>query len=84
MIANRRKMKLRLAGMKISLRIPDDLNTSLTMGKHNLRPAWFSAYFTTVIVLKRKYSETMNEALSTQQIENEALTTRKRSITRRK
>ena len=77
-------MKLRLAGMKISLRIPDDLNPSLTVGKHNLKPECFSVYFTTVVVLKTKHSETMNEALSTQQIENEALTTRKRSITSRK
>ena len=51
-------MKLRLAGMKISLRIPDDLNTSLTVGKRNLKPACFSVYFTTVVVLKTKHSET--------------------------
>ena len=44
-------MKLRLAGMKISLRVPDDLNTSLTMGKHNLFILFiylFNLYLTTV------------------------------------
>ena len=77
MIANKRKMKLRLAGMKTSLRIPDDLNTSLTVGKHSLKPACVSVYFTTVVVLKTKHSKTMNEAPNRSktkhsQLENEA------------
>ena len=77
-------MKLRLAGTKISLRIPDDLNTSLTVGKHNLKLACFSVYFTTVVSFENKALGNENEALSTQQIENEALTTRKRGIPSRK
>ena len=77
MIANKQKIKLRFVGIKISLRIPDDLNRSLTVGKHNLKPACFSVYFATGVVSKTKHPKTMNETRSTQPIENDALTTRK-------